>query len=136
MKRNFSGDKTYGFNASYTGCKTCVGKLKLQIFSENCKGYLKNHWSNTRLVCTHLNAFFMLNPYMVRKIWINIFFFFWTSEIQPFICSQHQAWREFMLYRLTTDLFLENLKFETIFLKIQGAVSRTTAPILGLFVLI
>ena len=26
------------------------------------RGYLKNHWTNTRLVCTHLNAFFMLNP--------------------------------------------------------------------------
>ena len=29
----------------------------LPIFSQNCKGYLKNHWTNTRLVCTHLNAF-------------------------------------------------------------------------------
>ena len=26
------------------------------------RGYFKNHWTNTRLVCTHLNAFFMLNP--------------------------------------------------------------------------
>ena len=30
-------------------------------------GYSKNHWTNTRLVCTHFNAFFILNPNMVLQ---------------------------------------------------------------------
>ena len=43
------------------------------IFLE-LKDYLKNHWTNTRLVCTHFNAFFMSNSNMTMKIWISIFF--------------------------------------------------------------
>ena len=31
---------------------------------------LQNHWTNTRLVCTHLNAFFKLIPKMAMKIWM------------------------------------------------------------------
>ena len=31
-------------------------------------GYLKKHCTNTRLVCTHLNVFFMLKPNMVMKM--------------------------------------------------------------------
>ena len=26
-------------------------------FSQNTRGYVKNHWTNTRLVSTHLNVF-------------------------------------------------------------------------------
>ena len=46
------------------GCSLTVQKLKFE-FSQNTTGYLKNHWTNTRLVCTHLNAFLMLNSNMV-----------------------------------------------------------------------
>ena len=38
-------------------------------FCKNPWGYLKNPWTDTRLVCPHLNAFFMLNPNMALKIW-------------------------------------------------------------------
>ena len=37
----------------------CWGKLKVETFSQSSSGYLKNHWTNTRLVCTHFNAFLM-----------------------------------------------------------------------------
>ena len=46
----------------------------LIIFSKNSKGYLNNQWANTRLVCTHLNAIFMLITNTVTKIWISKFF--------------------------------------------------------------
>ena len=39
----------------------------LKLFSQNSSSYLKNHCANTRLVCTHLNAFFMLNPNKTMK---------------------------------------------------------------------
>ena len=42
----------------------------LKIASQNPRGYLKSHWTNTRLVCTHMNAFYMLyNPNMEMKFW-------------------------------------------------------------------
>ena len=44
--------------------------------SPNPLGCLKNHWTNTRPVCTYLNAFFMLNPNRIMKIWILIFLYF------------------------------------------------------------
>ena len=34
-------------------------------------GYLKNTWTNFSLICTYLNAFLMLKPNMVMKIWIE-----------------------------------------------------------------
>ena len=42
----------------------------LKIFSENSKCYHKNHWTNPRFLCTHLNAYFMLNPSITTKILI------------------------------------------------------------------
>ena len=33
-------------------------------------GAISRTWINTRLVCTHLKAFFMLKPNMAIKIWI------------------------------------------------------------------
>ena len=41
-------------------------KYKFIRFSQSWR-YLKNHWTNTRLVCTHLNTFFILNPHLVTK---------------------------------------------------------------------
>ena len=39
------------------GCSLSTEKFRnLKIFSLNSRGYLKNHCTNTRLVCTHLNA--------------------------------------------------------------------------------
>ena len=132
MWRETHQEITYGFNASSAGCKTCVGKLKLQIFSENCKWYLKNHWTYTMHVCTHLNAFFMLNLNMARKIWST--FFVQTLEIQLFISTPDMK-RVYALYTGYRFVFgkLEILNF---CLKIQVAISRSTTPILGLFVLI
>ena len=49
------------------------GKFKLTILSQNLKSYLINHWSITRLVCTHLKASFKLDRNMAMKIWIMKF---------------------------------------------------------------
>ena len=47
----------------------CVRKsLNLKSFSQISGDYLKNHCTNTRLVCTQFNAFFMLNPNIAMKI--------------------------------------------------------------------
>ena len=40
------------------------------IFYQKQRDY-KNHLANTRLVYTHLKAFFMLNPNMAMKFWIS-----------------------------------------------------------------
>ena len=42
--------------------------------SQYMRGYCKNHWINVRLVCTHLNAFFMPIPNMALTIRILKFF--------------------------------------------------------------
>ena len=39
-------------------------------------GYLKNHWTNARLVCTHLKALAKLNPNMAMKIYESLKLFF------------------------------------------------------------
>ena len=59
--------------------KTCI----LRKFSQNPLGYHKNPCTNTRLVCTHLNPFFLLNPNMVMKSWIlNIFKQVWKVFLE------------------------------------------------------
>ena len=50
--------------------------LSLTILSQNWLGYLKNHWTNTRLVCTLLNAFFMLNPSTAMTVWIYTVYYY------------------------------------------------------------
>ena len=49
----------------------CVENLEFHdIFFWNSRGYLKNHWINTRLVCTHVNAFSILISNMSKsKFW-------------------------------------------------------------------
>ena len=42
-------------------------KYKFIRFSQSWRDYLKKHWTNTKLVCTHLNTFFILNPHLVTK---------------------------------------------------------------------
>ena len=42
-------------------------KLKFHIKFFISRDYLNNHWTKHNLVCTHLNAFFMLNPHMAMK---------------------------------------------------------------------
>ena len=49
--------------------KSCNLKLT------SSRDYRKNHCTNTRLVCTHLKAFCILNPNMAMKSWIFNFFF-------------------------------------------------------------
>ena len=41
-----------------------AGKLKFDDVFTIFREYLKNHWTNTRLGLIHLNAFYILNPYM------------------------------------------------------------------------
>ena len=40
----------------YAVLARCTNAKNIKIFSEKTRGYLKNHWTNTSLVCTHLNA--------------------------------------------------------------------------------
>ena len=40
------------------------------LYGITIRCYIKNHWTNTRLVCTQINAIFMWNPNMVMKIGI------------------------------------------------------------------
>ncbi len=44
----------------------------------NTTGFLKNHWTKHRLVCTHFDAFSMLIPNM-HTIFINFEIFFGTK---------------------------------------------------------
>ena len=44
-------------------------KIRIWQFSQNFRGYLKNHWANRWLVCTHLNTLFMFNPSVAMKIY-------------------------------------------------------------------
>ena len=64
------------------------------LFSQNWRSNIKNCWTITRLVCTNLNAFCMLNPNMVMKFWI------WT-------CCLHSTfiWRGFKFVLRQSWLF-------------------------------
>ena len=48
-------------------------KLKFENISQKSRCYLKNHWTNTRLVCTHFNAFSTLHPNIIMRILISKF---------------------------------------------------------------
>ena len=60
---------TQSASLCFTLLKLCRN-IDLTILSQILKDYLKNHCTSTRLVCTHLNTLSMLNPNMVKKIWI------------------------------------------------------------------
>ena len=72
------------------GVKRGSGRTSHTPFLGQCPpgGYLKNHWTNTRLVCTHLHAFFELNPNIVMEIQI-----FWIFErVEKFwtvVCTRY-----------------------------------------------
>ena len=66
----------------------CRKKLKFETIFSYFKGYLKNHCTNTRLVCTHLNAFCMLNSNMALKIRITNFFEK-NEKFRPIVCTRH-----------------------------------------------
>ena len=55
--------------------------------------------TNTRLVCTHFNVFFLPNPNMVIKIWISFFFFFFFFLIENFGLSSAFKIREERILR-------------------------------------
>ena len=57
-------------------------KLYFVKFYKNYKVFPTSHLINTRLVCTHLNAFLMLYQNMSMKILFLIFFFqFWNFHL-------------------------------------------------------
>ena len=62
-----------------------------RLFSQNDRSYVLHHWTNTRLVCTHLNAFFIPNPNMAMKIWISIFFWKSWKILGGDICTWHMC---------------------------------------------
>ena len=63
------------FLSSHLPCRCGILFFSLQCFYRlGCgilvkvkgfiRGYVKNHWTNTRLVCTHMNALFVINQNM------------------------------------------------------------------------
>ena len=56
-----------------------LGYRKVEIWhflkSQILGNFFRDYWSNTRLVCTHLNAFSKLSSRMIIKIWIPYEFF-------------------------------------------------------------
>ena len=56
-------------------------ELKIwKIFFFKFKMVFKNHWTNTRLVCTRLTAFLNLNPIMALIIWIFIILYTFLEQ--------------------------------------------------------
>ena len=75
-------------NALHLGWYLRVEKFSnLTISLQDHKSYLKNSWTNTGLVCTSLNVFFILNPNMATKIWI--FGKFYRKSLKILICRLH-----------------------------------------------
>ena len=71
----------------------------LTRFYQNIRGYLKNHWTNTRLVCTHLNAEF---SYRIQ-IWQ------WKFGFWKFLRKSKQ--KKKAAHRLQMILMWRELKF-------------------------
>ena len=86
-------------------CNAYFEKVKFEYFPKNSLCNLLNHWINTRLVCTHFNAFFMENPNVTITIWI--FKNCW-KKIKFLACRLHSmsAWRgiRLMFCSLARDL--------------------------------
>ena len=84
--------------------------------------YFKNHCTNTRLVCTHLNALFMLNLNMAMK------FEYWKllkkrGKIQLVICTWHHSHVEgycFPCWSFNAEI----LKFDKMLLKSMGCLKN------------
>ena len=58
--------------------------------SEIQRWYLKNLWTNTRLVCTHEIAFYVLCPNIIMQVKVNKEFKKKKSlQIYPVIYTQH-----------------------------------------------
>ena len=81
----------------------CAKIWNSKIFYHNRTCYLENHCTNTRLVCTHLNAFFMLNPNMVMTIWILKFFWQKVENLIPVVCLWYLLRIEMVTYVNTAD---------------------------------
>ena len=84
----------YPLKTKTNACWPWFEKNKNNATSQNCWGYLKNHWTNTRLVCTHFNAFFLLNPNMIIKFEFDIFKFW--KHFYPVVCIQ--KWKGLLLW--------------------------------------
>ena len=67
----------------------------LATFSKNNRGCLKNHLTDTRLICTHLEAFFMLNLTIVKistkKCW-NLLIL-WPVVYTKHLAVKERGWR-------------------------------------------
>ena len=60
------------FSAFHNGY--CAEVKNSFYFVQISNSYLINRCTKYRLVCTHLNVFFMLHPNMAMKIWVLKFF--------------------------------------------------------------
>ena len=60
-----------------------------ELISSNEKSYRWNMWSNSRLVCTHLNAFFLLMLDIAIKNIKNVTY--WIFEFEGVVFSRHMG---------------------------------------------
>ena len=83
-------------------------KKKSVLFSQNSKGYRKNHCTNTRLVCTYSNAFFMLNPNREVEKLILIFFLNCLKINERGTKAVHYAYRCILIMAIKLSLLIQN----------------------------
>ena len=57
-----------------------------------CTQKLRKYWTNTRLLCTHVNAIFIQNPNMAMEIWILKFFL--NKFKRNYLSSEHDTHME------------------------------------------
>ena len=101
-------------NAFQTDDSFRVEKSKCEIVFLTTKELSSEHWTNVRIVCLHLNA----EP---KNLAMNICKVLQFLENWPIICTQY-------LHVGYTVLSRSGSLKTFFFLKIQGAISRTTAP--------
>ena len=92
------GHNQFGIQVFYTSHSLMLHGIRMCCLWKNT-GNLKNHWTKHRLVCTHLDAFFMLIPNMGIIFYnFDIFGKKWQNlKNEALNYHSEQAWGELML---------------------------------------
>ena len=102
-----------------TGYRFVLGRVEILNYFylfQNSRGYIKKHCINTRLVCAHYNAFFMLNPMTTVKIRISKFFDN-VGKFRPVVCTWHPCGEGYIVHRFDKSLFARKLLQPLLFCK-------------------